>query len=115
MNTKMVPIEKGVIVILFFIVLYIVIKFLKKLLFRPKKIFLSTAVKAKADWKFKKLLRKFRKEHKRKPTKNELFRIIINASHITIRRRGHKGHWGRQKVRKYLLEKHDVANNYVMR
>jgi hypothetical protein len=42
------------------------------------------------------------------PSHNELFRIVINASHITIRRRGFSGHWGRQKVRKYLLEKHGL-------
>lgn len=111
----MVLIEKIIIVIAFLILVYIVIKFLKKLLFKPKKIFLSAKVKAKADWKFKKLLRKFKQEHKRKPTGNELFMIIIDASHITIRRRGHKGHWGRQKVRKYLLEKHNIVEKYVMR
>ena len=111
----MVLILKMVIVIVFLILVYIVIKFLKRLLFKPKKILLSAKLKAKADWKFQKIFKKFKQEHKRKPTRNELFRIIINASHITIRRRGHIGHWGRQKVRKYLLEKHNVVQNFVMR
>ena len=92
----------------------VIIKFLKDLFSQPE-IALSSKVKAKADWKFTKLFRRFKARYKRKPTKNELFRIIINASHITIRRRGGKGHWGRQKVRKYLLEKHNVAKNYRMR
>jgi hypothetical protein len=76
---------------------------------------LSSRIKAKSDRKFNKLLNRFRHEHKRKPTRNELFRIIISASHITVRRRGQKGHWGRQRIRKYLLEKHDVVANYEMR
>ena len=47
-------------------------------------------------------IKKFKKEHKRSPTRDELFRIVIQASHITIRRRGNKAHWGRQKVRKFV-------------
>ena len=86
-------------------------KFVRKL----KKLFLSKGVKAKADRKFSKLLHKFKRKHRRNPTRDELFRIVINASHITIRRKGGKGHWGRQKVRKYLLESHQVVKKYVMR
>ncbi len=93
----------------------ILLRILKKLFLKKKKIFLSAKIKAKADWKFKKLLNKFKQEHNREPTRDELFRIIINASHITIRRRGGKGHWGRQKVRKYLLEKHEIVKNFIMR
>ena len=102
-------------VILFLIGIYILIRIFKKLLSDQDKIRLSEDVKSKADWKFNKLLKKFKQEHKRNPTRDELFRIVINASHITIRRRGNKAHWGRQKVRKYLLEKHHVAKKYTMR
>ena len=99
---------------------YAVIKILLKLLqkiglARKKQLFLSGRIKRKADRKFNKLLNKFKREHKRNPTRNELFRIVINASHITIRRRGHKGHWGRQKVRKYLSEKNHIVKEFTMR
>ena len=121
----------AIIVFLFFIFLFL--RFLKDLLFKPrkvphrrrrrkkipakrKKIFLTPKTKSKADMKFNKLLTKFRREHKRKPTKNDLFRVVINASHLTVRyRKGRGGHWGRQKVRKYLLEKHKIVKNYRMR
>jgi len=95
--------------------IYIIFRILKIIFPLKKKLFLSARVKAKADRKFNKLLHKFKQTHHRKPTRNDIFRIIINASHITIRRRGHKGHWGRQKVRKYLLEKHNVMKEYRMK
>ena len=98
----------------FIIGLFILIRFFKRLLPKEKDLFLSEKIKAKADWKFKKLLNKFKQKYQRNPTQNELFRIIINASHITIRRKGKKGHLGRQKVRKYLLEKHGIVKKYAM-
>ena len=116
------PIENVVLVIGFIVVGYIIIKFLIRILqksgkkrFVQKRIFLSRRIKSKADKKFNKLLKKFKREHKHTPTKNDLFRIIISASHITIRRRGTGGHLGRQKVRKYLLEKHGIVKKYIMR
>jgi len=108
-------IDKVLFLIGFLIFLYFLVRFLQKISRQEAKIHLSEKIKAKADWKFTKLLRKFTSENKRKPTKDELFRIIINASHITIRRRGQKGHWGRQKIRKYLLEKHGVVDNFKMK
>lgn len=106
-----------------FLFLISFISWIIRLIFRPfkklfkiyKKPFLSDKVKAKADWKYTKLLNKFRRIHHRQPTHDELFRIVINASHITIRRRGKGGHWGRQKVRKYLLEKNSIKDDYVMK
>jgi len=86
-----------------------------KLLKEPR-IKLPDWVKAKADRKFNKLLNQFKYSHHfRNPNKNELFRIIISASHITNRRRGIRAHWSRQKIRKYLLEKNDVVKDYKMR
>ena len=83
---------------------------------RRKKVFLTAKTKAKAERKFKRRLDGFKRKHKRKPTHNELFRMVIQASHDTIiYRKGHSGHWGRQKVRKYLLEKHKIVKNYRMR
>jgi len=99
-------------------------KILKKLISRllrikviPKKkpIFLPLRIKAKADRKFNKLLNIFKRKYRRAPTRNELFGIAISASHITIRKRGKRGHWGRQKIRKYLLEKHKIVEKYVMK
>lgn len=86
-----------------------------KLLKEPR-INLPDWVKAKADRKFNKLLNQFKhRNHFRKPSKNELFRIIISASHITDRRHGFKAHWSRQKIRKYLLEKNNVVKDFKMR
>src|SRR3989344_4308033 len=96
------------------IVAYIIIKSLLKILQKRKRILLSRRIKNKADRKFNKLLNKFKRKNKRNPTKNELFRIVISASHITIRQRGHKGHWGRPKIRKYLLEKHHIVKEFRM-
>src|SRR3989344_4427211 len=79
-----------------------------------KKHFLSQRVKSKADKKFYKLAYRFKKKYRREPNRNERFRIVINASHITIKRKGKRGHWGRQKVRKYLLEKHKVVGRDIM-
>ncbi|MEK6894645.1 MAG: hypothetical protein AABX10_04230 [Nanoarchaeota archaeon] len=100
--------------IIFLIVLYIVLRLIRRKLFEIKTK-LPYLIKIKADRKFKKLLNKFKRKNKRDPTKNELFRIIISASHITIRRANNRGHWGRQRVRKYLLEKHKVVKKYLMR
>jgi len=70
------------------------------------------------------LLNKFKKTHRRKPTKDDLFRVVIAASHHTfpvkgrnVRRwtKGRQGHMNRQKVRKYLLEKHGIVKKYTMR
>jgi hypothetical protein len=108
-------IKKFVFIILFFLGLYILIKFFKKILSKKQILFLSSRLKAKADWKFKKLCTKFKQKHHRNPTRDELFRITINASHITIRQKGRKGHLRRQKVRKYLLEKHKIVKEYVMK
>ncbi|MBT3406708.1 hypothetical protein HN419_06110 [Candidatus Woesearchaeota archaeon] len=79
---------------------------------------------AKANRKYSMLLNKFKKTHRRKPTKDDLFRVVIAASHHTfpvkgrnVRRwtKGRQGHMNRQKVRKYLLEKHGIVKKYTMR
>ena len=80
---------------------------------RKRRPFLSRKVKIKAHSKFRMLLSKFRREHGREPTKDELFPIIIKVSHMTIRGRSKRGHWGRQKIRKMLLEENGIP--YTMR
>ena len=89
-----------------------------------KKPYLSKRFKNKADRKYRMLLKKWKQKHKRVPNKNEKFRIVIAASHHTYpvkgrnsRRwmRGKKGHWKRQRVRKYLLEKHKIVDDFVMK
>jgi len=83
---------------------------------KPKKIFLTPKIKSRADRKYNQSLAKFNREHKRKPTRHDLFMMVVHASHNTLRyRRGHSGHWERQKVRKYLLEKHKIVRNWKMR
>ena len=109
--------------VLILILGYIMLEFFRKLFSKQRKrtkqkkkrFYLSSEVRSKADWKYQKLLRKFKLRNKREPINREKFWIIVNASHITIRRKGFRGHWGRQKVRKYLLEKHGIRKNYIMR
>lgn len=71
---------------------------------------LSYKTENKAIRKHNKLVSQFIKQNRRNPTRFELGRIIINASHITIKyRRGNSGHWGRQKVRHYLFNLHSIS------
>lgn len=126
----MLIIEKIIIVITIFIFVFFLKKLLEELFPKPKKkfrrkrrkyirrkkVFLTSKTKVKAEQDFQKLLAKFKRKHKRKPSKGDLFWIIVQASHFTIRyRKGLSGHWWRQKVRKYLLEKHKVVKKYKMR
>jgi len=70
---------------------------------------LSRWVEEKSVRKYNKLLHQFIERNKRKPNKSEVGRIIINASHKTIKyRKGRSGHWGRQKVRHYLFNLHGI-------
>ncbi len=120
--------------IIILIGIYILFRILKRLfrgkpkrrIFRikRKKVFLTAKTKAKAEGKYNMLLAKYKRKHKREPSKNDLFRIVIAASHHTfpvkgrnVRRwtKGKIGHWNRQKVRKYLLEKHDIVDNFRMK
>ena len=138
-------------IVLSIILVFIFIRFLKDILSPPKKrrrrrrirrrrkrskrrrpkrrrykigrVFLPASIKSKADRKYSKLLSKFKREHKRKPSRHDLFMTIVTASHHTYpikgrnsRRwmRGKGGHWLRQKVRKYLSEKH-LGGRYIMR
>jgi len=87
----------------------------RRLIPRKEPIFLSWRIKANTDREFNRRLGIFKRRHKRKPTRNELFRIIISISHNHIKGHGKHGHWGRQKIRKYLLEKHGIVDKYVMR
>ncbi len=113
----MIGIEKILFLIGLCIVAYIILKIIDSVELQQsrKKRYLSRKIKQKADRKYSKLLHRFKRNKRRNPHKNEKFRIIINASHITIRRRGKVGHWGRQKVRKYLLEKHKAVDKYKMK
>lgn len=71
---------------------------------------LSSWAEEKAVRKYNKLLNQFVQKNKRSPTKSEVGRIIINASHVTIKyRRGRSGHWGRQKVRHYIFNLHGIG------
>jgi hypothetical protein len=96
----------------------------KRRSYKIGKVFLPASIKSKADRKYSKLLSKFRRGHKRKPSNNDLFMTVVTASHHTYpvkgknsRRwmRGKGGHWLRQRVRKYLSEKHGIVENYIMK
>ena len=116
----------GVIIL---ILIFIAIRFLRDILKLEKKklskrVFLSAKDKARVERKYNKLLAEFKRKHKRKPTKDDLFRVVIAASHHTFPvkgrnvkwwTKGKRGHWNRQKVRKYLLEKHKIVEDFRMR
>jgi|GEM_PF-3686695 len=70
-------------------------------------------IKVKLDGAFRKEIH-IKKKRKKKLNGNDLFRAAINASHRVIRKGGSKGHWKRQKARKYLLEKNKVVRKYKM-
>ena len=75
---------------------------------KPFKPFLPKRVKIKAMRVFKQRIAMFKRRHHREPNRNELVRIAINTSHICEGRRGKRGHWFRQKIRGYLLEKKGI-------
>ena len=71
--------------------MFFFIKFLKKLFSKPKKKvkkksikqkkdFLPSKTKAKANRKYRKLLAEFKRKHKRKPSKNDLFKVSIDPN-----------------------------------
>lgn len=129
--------ERIGIIILILISTFFFIKFLKELFSKPRKkfkkkrrsvkgekVFLTSKTKAKADRKYGKLLAEFKRKHKRKPSRDDLIKVVIAASHhtfpvkgINVRKwtKGTRGHWNRQKVRKYLLEKHKIVENFKMK
>ena len=135
----MISVERVGIIIIILIFIFFFIKLIKELFSKPKKkvrrkrkkisskrkkVFLPTQIKSKAERKYNKLLAEFKRKHKRKPSNNDLFMVVVAASHHTYpvkgrnsRRwmRGKGGHWKRQKVRKYLTEKHKIVENYKMK
>ncbi len=134
----MVSIQQIVIIILILVFTLFFIRFLAELFSKRKKKFerkkqkpkkrktdfLSKKIKSKAERKYRKLLVEFKKKNKRKASKNDLFKVVIAASHHTFPVKGRnvkkwtkgtRGHWNRQKVRKYLLEKHKIVENYKMK
>jgi len=76
--------------------------------------YLPPRMKARAERKYKKRLRIWRTQHKRNPSKSEKFTIVVSASHTVVRSHSKWGHWERQKIRKYLLEKHKIVKKYTM-
>ena len=69
---------------------------------------LSTKLKNRSKRKFNKLHRKFIRKNRRHPNKQEIGFLIVQASHITWRGRGKKGHWMRQKIREYLFNMNGI-------
>ena len=98
--------------------------YIKRLFTRQrKKTFLPPHIETKSKIKYKKLLAKFKREKKRDPSRHEKFMIVVTASHHTYpvkgrnsRRwmRGAKGHWKRQRVRKYLCFEYGINKNFKM-
>ncbi len=79
------------------------------LFFPRKKPFLSYWIKSKAERNLNKRIWQFKqKHHGREPNKYELRWLVVNASHMTEKRRNDRGHWKRQKIRKVLLEERGI-------
>ena len=79
-----------------------------------KKPFLPTAVKTRAEKEYNKLVRKFKSQNKRSPSKNERVTLAVKASHNIDNYKGAKGHMRRQKVRKHLVLKYNLRNKFTM-
>jgi hypothetical protein len=81
-----------------------------EVLFFPKKLdkYMSFGLRLKSFKTHDASIRKFKERRDRKPTRRELGRIIINDSHKIIQKRGTKGHWRRQKIRRMLFEDHNI-------
>jgi len=87
-------------------------KFLNLLI---SKIILSKNSRKRADHYFSITLREFRKRKHRKPNRNEIFLLVVKASHRTagIKTAGGKSrHIKRQWIRKYLLLKNNIRDKY---
>jgi len=65
-------------------------------------------MKKRSERKLNKLRGRFIRRNNREPSRFEIGRLIINASHITYRRHGRKGHWVRQKIREYLFNMNGI-------
>lgn len=105
------PKQKNIIERLISFPFYLIRRIIRSFLYfvRPKKRpFLASHVKKKARGKNQKLIDKFIRENGREPTRGELIRLAIRASHLAIKKRGRSGHWKRQKVRKVLLEERGI-------
>jgi hypothetical protein len=110
-------------VLILLIIIYVAIRIILKIvsdlrrrkrILKEKNKLLSHRTKQISYKKFENIISRFRLKHKRYPDKNEFFKIAIDVSHIVVKRNGFKGHWERQCIRKYLLEKNKVVKEYNM-
>ena len=69
---------------------------------------LSDRMKKRSVKKLKKLRRKFVRKNRRNPSRKELGKLIIHASHIACRMWGNRGHWVRQRIREYLFNMNGI-------
>lgn len=81
------------------------------------KLALSIKIRRRADKYFNITLQEFRKKHKRKPDGDEIFLLVVKASHRTAGVKtisGKKGHIKRQWIRKYLLLNNNIRYKYSL-
>ncbi len=79
------------------------------------RILLSERIRNRADKYFNRTLKEFKSKNHRKPNRDELFLLVVKASHRTMgvkRARGGEGHIKRQWIRKYLLLKNKIREKY---
>jgi len=101
----------------FFILLlaYASMKLIKKIILGAREKIRLFFVKSMADSTFKTSLKKFEKLKKRKATRNEKVGLIVQTSHEVMKESGERGHWKRQKIRKFLSERYKVVSLYKMK
>jgi|TARA_B100001971_G_C18211448_1_gene550968 hypothetical protein len=76
---------------------------------------LSERIRNRADKYFNRTLKEFKNKKHRKPDRNELFLLVVKTSHRVIgvkKAKGSKGHIKRQWIRKYLLLKNKIRDNF---
>ncbi|MFH1238196.1 MAG: hypothetical protein V1491_02045 [archaeon] len=81
------------------------------------KLVLSKRIRERADKYFNLSIKEFRKRNKKAPNRNEIFLLVVKASHRTLgikKAKGRKGHIKRQQIRRYLILKNNIRQNYKL-
>lgn len=80
------------------------------------KIVLSKRLRKRADKYFSKTLKEFKRRKHRKPNRDEIFLLVVKASHrargVNRDKNEVQGHFKRQWIRKYLLLKNNIRDRY---
>lgn len=71
---------------------------------------LSYGIEMNAVNKHNNLIKQFIQKNRRNPTRYELGKIVVHASHLTLKyKKGQSGHLVRQRIRHYLFNLHGIS------